>query len=246
MQKTISIGRQFNGPPNSANGGYSIGTLALGLAEAGYVGAVEASLHAPPPLETSMVLEASTAEAALRNGDARVGSAKAATLALDVPDLPAAPRLVGTPDAETGAFTPFNQCFVCGDKRHAGDGLCLHAETVDGHAGMVAAPWQLHSNFVDADGNVDPIYIWSALDCPGYFACSSGEAALLGRLTGEIIKPLKASGDAMVFGWSLDDPAAPKGRKRRCGTAVVDAGGEVVAKAEGLWITIDPKMLEAD
>lgn len=244
MQQSISIGRQFNGPPKSANGGYASGLLARGLNEAGYGGAVEASLHAPPPLEVDMQLFASSDAAEMTLGETRVGLAKAVDFALDVPSLPTSPTLTGTPFAEAGAFTPFDQCFVCGEARHAGDGLCLHAETVEGHAGLVAAPWQIHPAFVGDDGTVDPVYLWSALDCPGYFACSYGEAALLGRMTAEMLKPLKATGDAMVFGWSLDDPAAPKSRKRRCATVVVDADGDIVAKAEGLWITIDPAKLK--
>lgn len=243
MQQSVVIGAQFNGPPKSANGGYASGILAAGLGDAGYRGAVEASLHAPPPLDHAMRLDASAENALLTDGDVRIGSAKAATLALDVPVLPSAPKFTGAPYAPEGAFTPFDQCFVCGRARHAGDGLCLFAEGIEGHEGMVGVNWHLHENFAAEDGTIDPAFIWSALDCPGYFACAYGEAALLGRLTAEIFKPLKAGGDAMVYGWTLDDPAAPKSRKRRCGTAVVDSAGDLVAKAEGLWITIDPAKL---
>ena len=243
MQQSVTIGRQFNGPPKSANGGYASGVMAAGLGQAGYKGAVEASLHAPPPLDQPMQMSADTESALLSDGDTRVGTAKATTLTLDLPALPKAPKFIGAPKTGKDAFRPFDQCFVCGGARHAGDGLCLQAEVIEGESGLMGTPWQLHPNFADAGGEIDPAYIWSALDCPGYFACAYGEAALLGRLTAEIVRPLKIGGDAMVYGWSLDDPSAPKSRKRRCGTAVVDADGELVAKAEGLWITIDPARL---
>lgn len=243
MQQSVTIGRQFNGPPKSANGGYASGVLAAGLKQAGYGGAVEASLHAPPPLDHAMQLDATAESALLSDGDTKVGTARAATLSLDVPALPSAPKFIGAPKIGKDAFRPFDQCFVCGGARHAGDGLCIEAEVVDGEGGLMGTPWQLHKNFADKNGEIDPAYIWSALDCPGYFACAYGEAALLGRLTAEIVKPLKLGDDAMVYGWSLDDPNAPKSRKRRCGTAVIDAGGDLVAKAEGLWITIDPTRL---
>ena len=240
MQQSVIIGRQFNGPPKSANGGYASGVLASGLAAAGYTGAVEASLHSPPPLDHALTLGATVEAASLMDGDTKVGSAKAVDLSLEVPDLPTSPIFVGDPIVGEEAFTPFDICFVCGRARHAGDGLCLFSQRVEGHDGLVGVPWHLHKNFAGEDGTIDPKFIWSALDCPGYFACAYGEAALLGRLTAEIFKPLQAGGETMVFGWSLDDPNAPPSRKRRCGTAVVDADGDVVAKAEGLWITVDP------
>jgi len=243
MQQSVIIGRQFNGPPTSANGGYASGVLAAGLIKAGYSGAVEASLHAPPPLDQTMQLGADSESALLSDGDTRIGSAKAVTLSLDVPALPQAPKFIGAPKIGKDAFRPFDQCFVCGGARHAGDGLCIEAEVIEGEAGLMGTSWQLHPNFADESDEIDPAFIWSALDCPGYFACAYGEAALLGRLTAEIFKPLKLGADAVVYGWSLDDPSASKSRKRRCGTAVVDAGGDLVAKAEGLWITIDPARL---
>ncbi len=243
MQQSVIIGKQFNGPPKSANGGYASGVLASGLRTVGYTGAVEALLHAPPPLDHALTLGATSDAAELLDGDAKVGSAKTATLSLEVPDLPDNPHFVGDPKTAEGAFEPFDQCFVCGRARHAGDGLCLFSQCAEGQKNLVGAHWHLHQNFADADGNIDPVYIWSALDCPGYYACAYGEAALLGRLTAEIFKPLKAGDTATVFGWSLNDPNAPKSRKRRCGTAVVDSGGDVVAKAEGLWITVDPSKI---
>lgn len=243
MHQSVTIARQFNGPPKSANGGYASGLLAGGLYGSGYRGAVEASLHAPPPLEHELQLNANTDSALMTDGDTRIGSAKASTLELEVPSLPDAPKFTGTPYAAEGAFTPFDQCFVCGKARHDGDGLCLFSETVEGYESLVGTPWHLHPNFADENGLVEPKFIWSALDCPGYFACAYGEAALLGRLTAEVFKPLEAGGEAMVFGWSLDDPNSPKTRKRCCGTAVIDKSGDLVAKAEGLWITIDPAKL---
>jgi len=243
MHQSVIIGRQYNGPPKSANGGYASGVLAAGLKRAGHNGAVEVSLHSPPPLDRIMQLEAKAESALLTDGDTKVGTAKAAKLSLKLPAFPTAPQFIGAPKVGKNAFTPFNSCFVCGGARHAGDGLCIKAEVIDGEGDLMGTPWQLHENFADSNGEIDPAYIWSALDCPGYFACAYGEAALLARLTTEIVKPLKLGDDAVVYGWSLDDPRAPKSRKRRCGTAVIDASGDLVAKAEGLWIIVDPAKL---
>jgi hypothetical protein len=64
---------------------------------------------------------------------------------------------------------------------------------------------------------------------------------LLARLTVSIVSTLKAEGDATVIGWDLSGA----GRKRRCGTAVFAPDGSLVAKAEGLWIVVDPSSITA-
>lgn len=243
MQQTVIIKSRFNGPPESGNGGYVCGLLA-GMFEGG----AEVSLRIPPPLDVELSLSRDGDTATLLRGDVLVGTATAAACDIDVPALPVPLELginpVDAPDAP-GAFRPFDSCFVCGEARSHGDGLCIHSKQVKGHAGMVAAPWKLYDGLARAGGNIDPLYIWSALDCPGYFACAPGEAALLARLTAEVVAPLKAEGEAAVIAWDMAEPGTEKGRKRRCGSAVYGADGTLVAKAEGLWITIDPSKLKA-
>lgn len=234
MQSTVTIASRYKGPPNSGNGGYSCGLLASGLK-----GAVEANLRVPPPLDRKLVLSVEGSEACLLDGETLVGQAKETSLELAVPALPA-PLILGCEAVDApgkpNKFAPFSTCFVCGHDREYPDGLCIYARTVEGHDDIVAAKWTLSEDFADEEGNVRPEILWSALDCPGYFACAPGEAALLGRLTAEMLAPLKASGEAIVLGWDLGG----EGRKRRCGTAVYAADGTLVAKADGLWILLDP------
>ncbi len=241
MQQTITIQSRFNGPPVSANGGYASGTLANVLE-----GAVEASLHAPPPLDKELMILASDGKSELKLGDKLIGSAIAKSLELDVPALPDVFDLginpADAPDAP-GSFKPFGQCFVCGEDRAPKDGLCIHSKRLNDQKNMIGATWDLFSGLADEGGFVKPEYIWSALDCPGYYACAAGEAALLGRLHAEILAPLKAIGQAKVIGWDMADPTKPKGRKRVCGTAVYSDDGTLVAKAQGLWITVDPEYI---
>ncbi len=237
MHQTITIASRFKGPPNSGNGGYCCGIMAKHIE-----GAAEARLHAPPPLDRQVTLTASQGGIEMHDGDTLLGLAKPATLELAVPELPDPLILCGDPVDAPGRpseFRPFGTCFVCGHDREHPDGLCLFSELVEGHEGMVASHWTLDASFADEKGYVAPEFIWSALDCPGYFACAPGEAALLGRLKGQILKPLKAEGEATVIGWDLGH----QGRKRNCGTAVFDADGTLVAKAEGLWIVVKPELI---
>lgn len=236
MQKSVTIAKQFNGPPTSGNGGYVSGLIAEGLYEAGKNGGVEVSLHVPPPLDTDLLLLTGGGESRLLQGDKVIGTAKPKELAMELPDFPLSPELIGTPVNPEGRFQPFDECFVCGTARSEGDGLCLHSEAVKNREGFVATRWNIHPSFAET-GIVGARFIWSALDCPGYFACAYGEAALLARFNAEIYKAIPADATPWVFGWTIG--GAKEGRKRRCGTAVVGTDGTLYAAAEGLWIIVD-------
>lgn len=243
VQQSIYIKSRFNGPPSSANGGYASGMLASALR-----GAVEASLHAPPPLDKELELIAADGKAELKLGDQLLGTAIEKPLELDVPALPPQFELginpYEAPDAP-GEFKPFGRCFVCGEDRERGDGMCIHSKRLNETPGLVGAYWDLGAELAGEDGFIKPEYLWSALDCPGYYSCAPGEPALLGRLHAEILAPLKAEGQARIIGWDMGDPTKPKGRKRLCGTAVYSADGTLVAKAAGLWITVTAEYIQA-
>ena len=239
MITNITIDARYKGPPKSANGGYSCGVMAMHLD-----GAVEASLKVPPPLETALIVDVVSGKARLLDGEQLVGSAFETTLDLDVPCVPSPLVMAGDPVDAPGrpkTFAPFGTCFVCGQNRDHPDGLCIHTKLVDGKPGMVAAQWRLDRDYADTKGAVRPEILWSALDCPGYYACAPGEPALLARLTAEIFAPLPASGAATVIGWDMGG----SGRKRTCGTAVFSADGALVAKAKGLWVVVDAERLKA-
>jgi hypothetical protein len=84
---------------------------------------------------------------------------------------------------------------------------------------------------------VDPEFVWSALDCTGFFAFGplpDGAPALLGELTARIDADVIAGEPHVVAGWSLGG----EGRKRYAGSAVYDARGHLLALARATWIVI--------
>jgi hypothetical protein len=171
-----------------------------------------------------------------------VGRAEPAAVEMEVPSWSGELALGDDPVDAPGRpkeFRPFSTCFVCGKDREHPDGLCIHSRQVVGEETMVAAPWKLHAGLADEDGLIATEFLWAALDCPGYFACAPGEAALLARLAVGVRAPLKAEGEATVIGWDR----GRSGRKRRCGTAVFAPDGTLVAKAEGLWVVVDPSSI---
>ena len=220
---TIEVPSRYQGPPDTANGGYVVGLLAAPLGPSATV-----RLEAAVPLEVPLRLEVGDDETSLWSGDQR--------LAVGHPhDGPAAP--VDPVDREVAAATSgvsaedhaFPNCFVCGPS--APDGLHLCAGPVpDGSA--LATMWTPDPETAGLD--VDRL-AWAALDCPsGMAAMRDGSAAVLGTLTGRVARPLVAGEPLVVVGRLL----RIDGRKRFAATALYAEDGEAVAWSETVWIAL--------
>ncbi len=227
----VTIAARFNGPPTSANGGYACGVLAAAIGPSARV-----RLSQPPPLEVPMT-RGREEDGAVRllHGDVTVAEAHPARPAVDVPETPT--LAVATRAAQSFAgrcpeHHPFPTCFVCGPQR-AADGLGIFPGPA-GKDGLLAAPWIPKADLA-ADGVVDPLFVWAALDCPSGFACApSGTQTVLASMAAALEEPLYPDRAYIVTAW----PIASEGRKHRAGSAIHEQGGRRVAVAEALWITI--------
>lgn len=234
----IVIGRRFCGPPNSGNGGYVCGVLAGGLE-----GAVTAVLRAPIPLDVDLTL-ARDGGAHVLLGEAGTPIGSAAPAVVELPEPPPAPSLEAARAAgarHVGHGERIHPiCFTCGTAREEGDGLRVFPGQVEGAApGLVACVWQAHENFAREDGTIAPEVVWAAIDCPGYFAWVEKEGrhgALLGTMTGEVLKAPKAGEECILVAW----PLAKEGRKEFAGVALYSADGELMARAHQVWIVLGP------
>ena len=232
MDAHVTIPSRFNGPPDSGNGGYSCGVLAAFLK-----GAARVRLQLPPPLDVPLDVHANAdGGVSMADGDRLVGTAVPAPLELEVPPAPA---LAEAEDARhrypcyTGHVFP--TCFVCGPGRPEGDGLELYPGPVRDWS-LLACPWRPRSDLLDSAGFVRPEIVWSALDCPGYFAClgERPEPAVLGELHAERLAAVPGDRTLVVYAW----PLGRDGRKCYAGSAIADSGGEVLARARSTWILL--------
>ncbi len=224
----VSIPARFNGPPGSAHGGYAAGLVASALGPAASV-----RLAAPPPLDAPMTLEDAEFGVRLTHGDALIAEARPGRPQLDAPappDLAAATRASA---AYPGfAEHPFPTCFGCGTERAEGDGLRIFPGPA-GDDGLLAAPWTPPADLA-ADGAIDPVFVWAALDCPSGFACiPPGTRSVLATMTAELEAPVRAGETYVITAW----PVSHDGRKHRAGAALHDASGHRLAIADTLWIT---------
>lgn len=239
MSKNIEIDPRYCGPPTSGQGGYVSGLLAAALKAK----ICEVSLKSPIPLAQSLMLASDEAECSLFHGDKLLVSAKEGTIDLDIPPCPSNDAVIAASALYRGHGdnAVFTTCFVCGKDRHDHDSMRIFAGPVENSTteGLHAAHWTPDTSHGDDVGSVALAFIWSALDCPGYFACcAEGQFALLGRMTATVTGNLAVGEKSTVIAW----PIKAEGRKALAGTALYNAEGDCIAMAQSLWIHIDKNL----
>jgi hypothetical protein len=219
---SVVVASRFRGPTTSGNGGFTAGLLAEACA---VDGPVQVTLRTPPPLERPLQVH----DGALLDGDTLVAQAEpgALTALPDGVDLAAARA---AEQAYAGLVRhPFPECFVCGPAREPGDGMRLFPGPIGD--GRTACTWTPGSE-------VGLPFVWAALDCPGAWTSDVvGRPMVLGRMTATVAGAVVPGRTYVVTGTLL----LTKGRKTRTATALLDAGGEVVARSEQVWIAVDPR-----
>lgn len=240
----IVIAQQFRGPPNSGNGGYVCGVLAKDIE-----GPATSVLRARVPLDVNLDLRREDGMVRLTDLEGvMVGTGKAADRSL-LPTPPEAPSMRAA-RAAGARYAGHEQrihptCFTCGPERGEADGLRVFPGQIEGApAGRVACVWTPHMEFADAKGLVPTEVIWAALDCPGFFAWVAKEGrhgALLGTMTGEVLRRPHAAQEYIVMAWPLER----EGRKETAGVALFAMDGELLARAHQVWIMSAPPVQAA-
>jgi hypothetical protein len=234
----ITVARRFCGPPGSANGGYVAGLLGAAFRLDHAADAVEVTLRRPPPLDTAMTLRRSDDAARLFADDLLVAEAR--TGDLDAEPVEAV-SLGDAREAETAYAGldrhPFPGCFTCGPDREPGDALRLSPGPVDG--ARTACTWTPHESLArdDDPALARPEFVWACLDCPGgWTADVIGRPMVLGRITANVDAPAEIGERHVVMGQLLGQ----QGRRTFTATSLYDSDGRVVARAEHVWVAVDP------
>ena len=239
MTTSIAIDPRFNGPEDSANGGYTCGLVAAAID-----GSAEVSLRAPPPLGRELSLENDGERVRLLDGELLVAEGGRVEPDWDVPAAPSANEaraaVPGSPFLARPR--PFLTCFVCGPDREDGDGLSIFPGPVAGRD-LQAGTWTPDPSFADDDGAVRPEIVWASLDCPTSGPVANWHAPgeelrpiVLASLAADLRAPVEAGREHVVAAW----PIAIDGRKRRAGAALFTAEGDLLASARALWIELKP------
>jgi hypothetical protein len=232
---SVTIPARFNGPPASANGGYTCGVVA------GLVGAEEVtvSLRLPPPVERPLQVVRDGERVELRDGDAIVADGEPGELRLDVPD-PVVPGAAADASAAGAdhwcAHHPFPTCFTCGPDRAAGDGMRLFPGELGGGP-LCAVDWTPDDSLDDGSGRVRAECVWAALDCPTSAPVANfeaGPAMVLARLTARLGSPVLVGERHAIVSW----PLGSDGRKHHAACALFDSSGRLLCASQALWIEL--------
>lgn len=234
----IRINSQFNGPPDSGNGGYCCGMFAESLGLDPGV-AVEVTLRSPPPLDHPMISQASASGIDILCGDTLVANASSAELIINHPTPPSISEAIEASKAFSGFHQhPYPGCFVCGTARTPGDGLCIYPGPLADHS-QVCAPWQPFPELANEQGMIRAEFIWSALDCPSYFGAfidQDNPKALLGKQCLKIVdEHIPVEDEYIITAW----PLGQEGRKHYGGTGLFNRAGRCLAIARGTWIMLN-------
>jgi hypothetical protein len=230
----LTIPARFNGPPTSANGGYTCGRVAELLG--GEV--AEVSLRSPPPLETPLRVLTEGDRVELRHGEKLVAEGAPSELLLDVPDAVPADEVAAAVEAGRERWAtghPFPTCVVCGPERD--DGLDIFPAALPGRDGLFCASWTPDTSAGDDDGWVLPELVWGALDCPTSAPVANfdqGPPMVLASLTARIGCPVRAGEPHTILSWALDED----GRKHWAAAALYDADGVLTCASRALWIEL--------
>jgi hypothetical protein len=226
----VFIPRRFNGPPASANGGYTAGLLARYIR-----GAAAVSLRSPPPLDTALEVRRSDDGVLLCHRERLVAEAERA----EPPEVepPVRPTVAEAREAMRrhpwrSARHPFSDCYVCGAGRH--DGLGLHFGDLSRDPTMTAAVLIADVTVPHDERGIEPEMAWAALDCPSYVPAlwSADVPSMLARTQAELIEPIPLGEAIVACGWPLESD----GRKQHTASALLAADGRILARARHLWV----------
>lgn len=133
----------------------------------------------------------------------------------------------------------FPDCFVCGIGRRPGDGLRIFPAPVAGRP-LWAAPWTPDPSVASADGRVRPEVVWAGARLPQRDRRRRGRQSGGGHC--HHARPDDGQSDALplagdpyrLIAW----PSVRDGRKLTARSALLGPGGETLAGARAVWLTV--------
>jgi hypothetical protein len=227
----IVVARRFNGPTDSANGGYACGRVAAFVD-----GPAEVMLRRPVPLEVALDAERHTDGSVTLHHEGTLIAEGGPALPLDF-EPPYRPTVDEAAQAARHGWRGpelLAGCYVCSPDRV--DGLGVTFGTLPSHPEMTGGLLLADATVPHADGHVLPEIAWAALDCPSYAPplWDRARPSLLARMTAELLEPIALGQPVVAVGWSLGG----EGRKHESATALLAADGRMLARSRALWIEL--------
>ena len=254
----LIVPRRFCGPASSGNGGWTAGALAALVPHdcpdnrARSWPTIRVALRQPPPLDTPMAVAEQDGSTVASFGGALVARATVVPEQEELTTVDAVPADVARAAmASYPGLTahPFPSCFAGGTEREEGDGLRIFPGRVADQDGAtrIAAPSTPHRSvgedfhaYVDDLPRASLATTWAALDCIGGWAGDlTDRLMVLAGMTARIDALPVIGEEHVVVGLAC----GREGRKTFTASTLYDPDGRVVARAEHVWVAVDPSAL---
>lgn len=215
------IESRYNGPPGSANGGWSAGVFAAAYDPDR---PVEVTLRRPPPLDTPLTLT----DDDVHDPDGHLVAEVRPADDLPAPVPPVDPATARAASAGYPGLVdhPFPGCYVCGPDHP--DGLRIFPGRLPD--GRTAAPWRTPQR-------VTAPTAWAALDCPGGWAViAPGRPYVLGRIAVALDALPEPGEECVVTG----EVGTAEGRLAVVRTSLYGSAGRLLGRARATWVALPP------
>jgi hypothetical protein len=228
----MRISQVYQGPPDSANGGYACGLFVQQAAQSlGTSTPLAVQLHAPPPLGAELTIKRTSRRIHVWSGQGIV--ATVSPDATEVELLPPVSHQAAEAASEGFAgrvFHPFPTCVICGSGRTDQAAFHLSPGPLDGQDGSVACTWTPRSE-------VSVELMWAVLDCPGGWTLDQVPAPwVLSRMTARIASfPVPGETTVAVAHGKRNDE-----RSAQCLSALYRTDGTELGRALATWSRLSP------
>ncbi|MEU8501953.1 hypothetical protein AB0C86_35290 [Streptomyces lavendulae] len=228
--RTVRLSAGYNGPPDTANGGYACGTFAKVAADH-HRPPVAVALLVAPPLDRALEFRPGARRSQIWDGDRLIATMTTAAAEFPTVDAVSLRTAVEASGRYRGHVShPFPTCFVCGVNREPADGFPVAPGEVPGALGTVACPWTPTEASAER-----PELVWSVLDCPGGWTSDPiREPMVLTRMVAVLHRPPRPLAPHVV----VARRRRRQGRTATVDTALHDDRGELVAKATAMWTAV--------
>lgn len=234
MAEPVVVRGRFNGPPDSAQGGYACGRFATAAREWLGPDRLVVTLHEPPPLDEPIRPEPAGRRVHFWHRERLIASVARGGGAIDPPAFAERDQVAVAEAAYvTAERHPFASCFVCGPARQ--DGLALAPGRFA--PGMTGCRWTPDESLATGPGAGVPVdFAWAALDCPGGWTLDLAAAPMvLSRLSAEITEaPLAGTGYVVVGRCDAADA-----RTLTTTTALYRCDGVLTGRALATWVRLE-------
>ncbi len=232
MSESLVVDGRFCGIVGRGQGGYLAGLVAGMLAEP-----VQIDFRNAIPLDVALDVEQRNDVIQVKHDEKVIVERRPGASPERTPEaVDFKTALAGRSTGEAGAREVVSDCFSCGTRP---DTLRVHAGPIGD--GRYATPYTPQA-WTSPNGVVEPPFVWAPLDCASGWGVTwepPHPIAVTATLTTEILEAVEPGRDYVVV---AETEEMWRTRRRMAWAAMYTTTGDLVARAESLWISLEGRL----